>query len=145
MGVIALHRKVSKLIPELPRLVEETLNELKDYIIELNQQQLADGYRSDGNLMPKYKPISIQIKNAKGKPTFSGRIALYDTGSFWDKMLISIENGKIKFYSTDTKAEMLENEYGSTIYGVGNIYMEALAEKANPILYKKIIDFLKQA
>lgn len=126
-------------------LVEQTLEELEPYILELNKEQLKEGRTSDGGYMPLYSDNSLKLKQSQNKSIFSGRVALYDEGDFWKKMFISVYKGKIEFGSDDSKAEMLETEYGNLIYGVDRPNMKLLAERANPILYKKIIDFLKTA
>ena len=145
MGVLSLRRKIQLLQPRLMDFVEETLNHLQEEIVKLNQEQLAEGQRSDGSKMPNYTPATKLIKAEKGTTLTGERISFLDRGDFWSSFWVKAESGKLLFDASDWKTEMLIKEYGSLIFGLSDIQKEALAELARPILYEKIINFLKSA
>ena len=144
MGVLSLKRKLGRLLPVLPTLVEETLNQLAPEIVKLNQEQLAEGQRSDGSKMPLYKPITKQRKQEEGRTLTGDRISLIDKGDFWKSFFVKAENGKLLFDATDRKTEELIKTYGELVFGLSGIQKEALAELAKPILYEKILKYLRQ-
>lgn len=143
MGVLSLRRKIQLLQPRLMDFMEETLNQLEEEIVKLNQEQLAEGQRSDGTLLPKYAPQTMFEKLAGGRTLLGERIALYDLGDFWNSMFVLASYGSIEFSAKDRKTDMLVEIYGEAIFGLSDIQKEALAELARPILYEKIINFLK--
>ena len=72
-------------------------------------------------------------------------ISLLDTGAFWSSFFISATGGKLMFDATDSKTQMLVQEYGGQIFGLTDKSKITLAELARPIMYEKITNFLRQA
>lgn len=154
MGAIALHRKLTKLNAELPKLIEESISELDNEIISIIQSQLFDSKIADGRLMPTYSPNTVAIKKERGGfISKTGRWALYNYGDFFNKMYAKVSNGKLLIGSNDEKMQMIEammlSRMGDNadvlMYGITNENKPFLAKAIAPILYKKITDFLKQA
>lgn len=142
MGVLSFKRKLGRLLPVLPILVEETLNQLQEEIVKLNQEQLEIGQRSDGSKMPLYKPVTKQRKLEKGSILTGDRISLIDKGDFWNSFFVKAENGKLIFGATDWKTEDLIKTYGELVFGLAVEQRTELARLAKPILNKKILKYL---
>jgi hypothetical protein len=132
--------------------VEETLNQLEEEIVKLNQEQLVETKFSDGSLLPYYSPITIERKKEEGtyiSPNY--RWALIDYGDFVDYMFSKANAGKLLIGSKDKKTQtildMVDKETGKSkyVFGLSDTQKEYLAELARPILYEKIINFLKSA
>jgi len=126
-------------------MVEETLNQLSDEIITLNQQQLVEGTKADGTKTRQYSMVTKSLKSMGGRFLTGDYISLLDTGAFWSSFFISATGGKLMFDATDSKTQMLVQEYGGQVFGLTDKSNITLAELARPIMYEKIINFLRQA
>ena len=63
--------------------------------------------------MPNYSPVSVEVY---GKP--AGPIRLYDQGDFYRGFFLNTDKFPVIFYSRDSKAQRLEQEYGNEIFGL---------------------------
>jgi len=107
MSLTELYTAVQKVNPQT--IVDEVLEELKDYAIELNLSQLEEGKNAKGGRFRKYANKQYARKKAgmNSKPGF-GNPDLKLTGDFWAAFTAEIKEG-IEVYSTDKKADWLEN------------------------------------
>lgn len=126
----------------LPKLVEESLNELSDEIVQFNKEQLREGKRSDDTLLPYYSNRTINIKQSKGRIIMGRRIALIDTGDFWGSMWAKAENGNLTIFADDYKTIMLAERYGDKIFGLDPENHDLLKFRLFEILKPKINSYL---
>lgn len=141
-GIMSLEGFISRFkisTDELIQIIQDALNEEKEYILVLQKQQLAKGQKADGTSTPRYSPKTIKVRDAEGNPVKGERIAFYDTGDFWNKMWSLAENGELEIYSADGKTEMLLATYGENILGLTDENIEQLLERVVPIIQKKMI------
>ena len=127
---------------ELIGIVQDALNEEKEYILILQKQQLAKGEKADGTSTPRYSPKTIKVREVEGNPVKGERIALYDTGEFWNKMWVLSVNGELEIYSSDGKTEMLLATYGENVLGLTDDNIEQLFERVIPIIQDKMIQHI---
>ena len=127
---------------ELIGIVQDALNEEKEYILILQKKQLAKGQKADGTSTPRYSPKTIKVRDAEGNPVKGERIALYDTGEFWNKMWVLAVNGELEIYSSDGKTEMLLATYGENVLGLTDDNIEQLFERVIPIIQDKMIQHI---
>ena len=127
---------------ELIGIVQDALNEEKEYILILQKQQLAKGEKADGTSTPIYSTKTIKVREVEGNPVKGERIALYDTGDFWNKMWVLAVNGELEIYSSDCKTEMLLATYGENVLGLTDDNIKQLFERVIPIIQEKMIQHI---
>jgi len=121
-------------------LVEECLAELDKTgkVTELVKEQLGQGKRGDGTLMPRYSYLTLKEKQAKGRTIMSDRIALIDTGEFWQSFFTELGENFISIDAKDWKRDELVQRYGAEIFLISKPQMSELATLVRPILKRKI-------
>lgn len=110
---------VQKVINEIPDETEKIINNNAEKIINLNRDnQLYDlGIDSDGDLLsPAYSNTTILFKRQEGKPY--NRVTLFDTGAFYKGFRLKVSYPTFSIYSTDEKTGILQDKYGSNIFGL---------------------------
>lgn len=128
----------SKLIPWL----EEILDEIN--IVELVQEQLADGKRGDNTSMPQYRPSTLKSKQKRGTVIMGNFIALIDTGEFWKSMFTTIKQGLISVDAKDWKRNELVQRYGESIFQISDTQFKYISTLVEPRLKAKIDQFYAQ-
>lgn len=86
-----------------------------------------------------YKPITIQIKLAKGQPT--NRVTLRDEGDFHASFKVIANNISFFIDATDIKTEDLIAKYGEQILGLTD---ENLYELVWEYIYPDLLETLKK-
>lgn len=107
----------------LNKATEKALKARGNDISELNREQLRRGEDVSGASLPPYSPASV----AMGKP--AGVIKLFDTGDFYAAMKPVFADTSFIVNNTDSKAEMLTDDYGDVI-GLQRESINELAEDA---------------
>jgi hypothetical protein len=109
---------------EIKKLVKESEPE----IIEMNQEQMFAGFRSDdSSISPEYTSYTKKLKAKRNQPT--DRVTLKDTGSFYKLMKLD----GMKVISTDEKFDSLKSKYGDSIMGLDKTDISKLTDdKLNP-------------
>ena len=127
--------------------MEKSLNELSDYIVELNTfGQLRFGKNADDIIFGgQYSERTREIKQDKGRYFEGNDIALRDTGDFWKSFFAQASGGKLLIDARDDKTEMLIRDYGEAIIGLSADSMVKLLEKLKPIFEENVTNFLKNA
>lgn len=121
-------------------LAIDVLLELEDDIVQLNQEQIYIGQRSDGErITPEYTEYTKFLKFKKGQP--NDRVTLLDTGDFYDSILINIVGESLIFDATDPKTPDLLEKYGENIFGLNVDRINDL----RAIFYPIYIERIKQA
>ena len=99
----------------LPDVAIYTAEQNKEAAIDLiTENQLSKG--RDGNnaeITPKYRPMTIAIKKAKGQPT--DRVTLYDEGDFHRSLEFEKLNHSFRIIGTDGKTGKLLRKYGEQV------------------------------
>jgi len=117
---------------------ENAFNANSEYSEDLNRQQLSQGVKSDGSLLPPYKPMTIMIKSNKGQQL--DPMNLRDTEDYWKGMDHKASGGVIDFGNTDRKAGMLGQKFGEEIQGLN----EDSIEKMIPRWQETLVENVKQ-
>jgi hypothetical protein len=125
---------------DIAKVSAESINETKEKIVELNQEQLFAGKRSDGsNIRPAYSGFTINEKEKKGQPY--DRVTLKDTGAFYAGIEVKVEGDKVIERSLDEKNDELFEKYAT---GSGNIFglsspfkIQYIGESLRPVFLKK--------
>lgn len=120
-------------------------SKMKDFIIELNQNQLFDlGEDSEGkrlfSFLPDqpYAPYTIFIKEQSGLP--SDRLTLFQTGAFYKSFKVEVEGNDIILDADGQKEDSnLFEDYGEDILGLNSQNMAIFIERLqnNVIFYIK--------
>lgn len=132
MGTIkGMLRKFEAL--DTDKLAEEAMSVTEPEFVELNQQQMYSGVRSDETpIFPPYAKLTVEIKTAKGQPT--DRVTLKDTGDFYSGMFLRVNGNGLTEDSTDPKSLELQDKYGQKIFGLGGSYkQEYISEFLRPV------------
>jgi hypothetical protein len=116
-GVKAIQRKLKALKNQMPAVLDLTVEQTKDKIIELNKNQLLHGLDASGNKIGEYKNLNYAIRkfslnNLAGFGMKDYRL----TGDYYAAIYAIISNGKLTIGSSDGKNKWLdfEGEFGLT-------------------------------
>jgi len=120
--------------------------EIKDLIIELNQDQLFDfGEDSEGKRLysfspqQPYAPSTIVLKERSGLP--SDRLTLFQTGKFYRSFTVEVEGTDIVIDANGQKSNTnLFEEYGDDILGLNSQNMAIFIER----LRNDVIFYIRQ-
>lgn len=122
-SIINLRDNVVALNDELSsgQLMKGVIDQNKATIVEMNtRDQLYDhGVNSLGVSIMDYKPyrpLTIQIKEAKGQPT--NRVTLRDEGDFQRSFYVDADNLQFEIKAEDWKTPKLVKKYGNSIFGL---------------------------
>ena len=125
----------------IPNQVEQCLKTNEEEIINLQQDQLYAGERSDGSkITPYYKPFTIKKKKEKKQPF--DRVTLYDQGNFYAGFKTKYFSGqsKLDIFNTDSKSKDLIGDYGKNIIGL-NADNERFV---NQLVFEWLENFIKK-
>lgn len=103
----------------IPNQVEQCLKTNEEDIINLQQDQLYAGERSDGSkINPYYKPFTIKKKKELGQPT--DRVTLFQHGNYYSGFRTKFfsDKSKLDIFNTDSKSNDLMDKYGKKIVGL---------------------------
>lgn len=146
MGAIRALRKLRALDQNLVQLVEDSLTEMNDFLVQLNIEQLTQGLDSKNVFLGNYRESTHLIKESKGRPALGAEISLHDTGDFWRGITTNIVGNSLIMESTDWKESMLIKEFGQFIIGIPEDEMKTkVADKLHSTLMPKIINLLENA
>lgn len=106
---------------------ELIIEDNKERISDLNQEQLNDGVDSRGeDIKPAYSPMTIRIKRLKGQPT--DRVTLHDKGDFYKGIELKKVGNIYDLTGTDSKTAKLQAKYGKDILGLTPENKEVVVE-----------------
>ena len=126
----------------LIKILTETLNSEKPYIVELNKKQLENGQTSNGDYLRPYSGRTVKQRALEGNPVKGELIALFDTGDFWKGFWSMAYNGEWEIFSSDSKTNMLISEYGEDIFGLTEENFTTLGAKINEKLKRRLNTYL---
>jgi hypothetical protein len=111
--------KLKRIREDMPALVAEAMEALAWVVRAMNEEQLDEGKRRDGSVLPNYSPGSV----AKFGKT-PGPMNLKNTGAFRGRITVKANPGFAEVISTDPKTGMLEAKYELTIVGIPDDRMD---------------------
>ncbi len=117
--------------------IEAIINDNEKKVTELIQQQLSEGKRGDGTLLPMYKESTKIIKRERGTILLGDRIALIDTGEFWDSIFATAYKGSVEIDAKDWKRDELVARYDEEIFLLSKESLEELSELIHIELKKR--------
>lgn len=111
-------------------------------LLELVKNQLKGGKNKYGD-MPEYESQSyIDYKDDLNRLTAGIKINLWDEGDFHDNLKIALSKEMVEIFSTDSKAGVLEDEYGSQIYELNQENMEKFKAHVFPVFIRMVRSWL---
>lgn len=117
--------------------IEAIINDNEKKVTELIQQQLSEGKRGDGTLLPMYKESTKIIKRERGTILLGDRIALIDTGEFWNSIFATAYKGSVEIDAKDWKRDELVARYDEEIFLLSKESLEELSELVHTELKKR--------
>ena len=101
-------------------IVQELVIENSVFVKNLNREkQLYEkGIDSLGNKLKPYTRYTVREEKRKGQPY--DKTTLKDTGDFYKKFYIQLDNREFKLDSADVKRDELEEKYGTngSVFGL---------------------------
>ena len=129
---------------QLLSIIETALEQLEPEIVKAVQEQLAVGKRGDETYLKKYSPLTIKRKTEQNRIIMGERIALIDTGDFWNAMFLEVINGTFSIDSKDWKRDELVVRYGEEIFMLSDKQAEHIAGLAFPIIQEEVAKIYAQ-
>lgn len=123
--------------------VSKVIEKNKDWLEELNREQLEQGFNSLGEkITPEYRSLTYALdKNRRNpKPSFQTP-DLKDTGSFHNAIFAKVGRKQIIFGSTDKKTPDLTKKYGKNIFGLTEKNKEFFV---NNVVREEILKIIKK-
>ena len=108
--------------------IEEIINENEKQVVELIERQLSEGRRGDGTLLPLYKEATKLIKKQTGGILLGDRIALIDTGEFWESIFATAYKGSVEIDAKDWKRDELIARYGDEVLLLADDSLEEISK-----------------
>lgn len=132
-------RKVAK-ARGLDELFVEAIRETSDQLLDLLRAQMQSGQDQFGQ-MPKYaSKVYASKKQAMGSKAPFGVVDLKLTGSFQDKLFLTITKTGLRIRSKDKKSNLLRIKYGNEIFVLNN---ENFGFYIDEILYPKLMQIVE--
>jgi hypothetical protein len=130
---------------DIEKMIDEILNELMPEILDLNTDQLSKGQLKDGDLLEKYKSDSYyEFKLSLGTYKAPDGVAdLFVDGDFYNGFTGIIKSDIIEIKSTDSKANDLESNYSSDIYGLNENNIQYIRNEIIPRVQNKLRSKIK--
>ena len=139
-----IQSRILGLRENLPQIISSEIKNNEESIINLNQDQLLAGKRTDGTNNEPYSRDTITRRNRKGNPVRNSLITLYEYGDFYKSMLLKIDNKKFSIIATDKKTNLiLDKSYGKKTLGLTKESFSKLYKEIYPQVKKKTILYLK--
>lgn len=118
----------------------DVLEPLKDYIEELNRDQLAEGKRADGsNITPPYTNATVKRKRARGQQ--AEHVTLRDKGDFYESIFTEVYTKAFVLDASDEKTQELRDKYGS-ILGLNQQSKEKLIQRIKPLFVAAVRKYI---
>jgi len=112
---------------------QESIEQTKQKIIDVNKERMAQGRRADGSYLPNYSRISVEVY---GYPP--GPWRLKNTGKFQQGITVNVDSLSFKTDSTDEKSAMLKKKAGEGIFGMDKEGKVDYVKVLQPVLVSKV-------
>lgn len=117
-------------------IVLDSIKQNEAEVIDLNIEQLENGKDGLGqNITPAYRPLTIQIKRAKGQST--SHVTLKDTGEFQEQFFVVYGQDYFALGSDDSKTEKLEHKYGKDIFGLDSQSLQEVIDYTKDDIFEQ--------
>ena len=124
----------------LLKLLFEAVRATEKVALSLQKQQLSEGYSQKDELIGVYTKTTQNIAEHRDvrQPKIAGEPYNFEwTGDFFDGMELIFEGDTVRFYSTDTKAELLADKYqnlfGLDDYNLNNYLQNSILPMSNTL------------
>jgi hypothetical protein len=125
------------------KLFAESVEENKEYIVDLNTGQLGKGRDSkNASLFPYANDDYAKFKKSIGSEAPLGTPNLKLTGEFWSGFNVKTDKEGLVISSTDSKSEKLKSGYGEDIFGLTDESKKDLKTMLLPTYLEKLKDEL---
>lgn len=136
MAQFKMQDEVQELIRKFQKLKErnfpyEYVRDNKEFVVELNRQQLRKGIKADDTEVTPYY-ANIKYKGRR-KP-----VDLYLKGDFYRSFRVVLGNDGFYIEARDYKSEMLLKKYGAEVLGINFKSLEILRTTFYLYLQKEI-------
>jgi hypothetical protein len=141
-------KEIADLKKDLPNVLRKILIKRRDEVIKiLKTEQLAEGIDSKGRVVGRYSPNTknyIDPSNPPRQDKTAGQPYNFEwTGGLFDKMYLHFEDlNSFSLFSQDSKAQMLEKEYGDIFTLTDKNNERINQEILRPAMYDEIINRL---
>lgn len=123
-------RRVSNFQQSQSKIMNDCITDSSETILDANRDQMFEGMDKNGKeIIPEYKPMTIDIKKEKGQPT--DRVTLKDTGEWHRSLFMKVEGGKVFIDSQHELTDELLAKYDrgtETILGIPKSKVEPINE-----------------
>lgn len=117
----------------------------KDQLLTVQKDQMIHGISSDDAGIGQYR--SEEYANQKYDQSSLagyGNVDLRLTGAFYNAMKTTATGEGLVIYSTDEKAQSLEEKYGSAIYSLSKKYRPNYIQELQPVFITNLVDSLRE-
>lgn len=103
---------------DLVDLTADAMEDVEPQLVELNRKQMnEEGITAKGELItPDYARSTVRVKQAENREWRF--VTLRDTGSFQNKMYLSIIGQNFDFDSSDSKTQEITAKYSDDVFGL---------------------------
>lgn len=136
-GPLAIKRKLLALKQALPAIAEDSVEQTKQTVIQLNREQMLRGQDASGNLIGKYKSDPYALKKfALSSLAGFGNKDYRLTGEYYRGFFAATDAGKLILGSIDPKARFLDRP---GLFGLTN----ESRQKYKPVLTHAFVSLSK--
>lgn len=133
--------KVKRNVAQL-NLLNESLKavaETKEDFVAANVDQMRHGYNKEGRRIGEYKSAWYGDMKYRMNPLADGYVDLTLSGSFTERMFLTMVSKGFKISSTDNKTSGLTRKYGDSVFGLNNTYKPiAVNKNFRRVLFEKV-------
>lgn len=137
MDIDRIIKNCDRVYKELPSYAAEIIEEEKEEILNIQEEQIKSGYRGDGKRTKKYKSdayVKRKKQSSKSKPYRD----YFDTGEFLGDMFL-INNGDNVFIgSYNEKTSFLEKDEDGEMFGIMPSNQSKVDKRITPKLIKRV-------
>lgn len=102
---------------DVEKTAEDGILQTEKEFIEKQTEQLFEGFMADGSsIEPPYAASTVKRKKKKGQPY--DRVTFKDTGAYYEKMGITLDNDIIRIGSEVPYEKHITDRSGTGIYGL---------------------------
>jgi hypothetical protein len=90
-----------------------------DEYTQANRLQMLYGKDRNNEIIGTYKNARYKAKKQAMNPRAGGYVDLRLTGRYYQSIKATVSGTEVLVIASDSKAKMLEEKYGESIYGIG--------------------------
>jgi hypothetical protein len=129
----------------LDNLILQSMDQASPTYLEQQKEQMSYAVNERGQTIGKYRSAAYARKKNEMNPNAGyGNVDLRLTGSFYEAMEAKAQPEGMNIDSTDQKSQMLQQKYGSDIFGLFGEWKEPFVEKLQTIIIQELTEELNQ-